>query len=361
MFTTSSNTASGHRLIRTGTFLGLLAGLVLAAQVAVAEPAKEDMDEMGVALDCNGLGRELVFAGLDWPSAQLHNHIAGEILQAGFGCEYTDIPGSTIPMVQGLARGDIDINMEIWFNTAPELYHEAAATGDILDLGLNMNASEMSFLVPRYVIEGDSERGIEPMAPDLKSVDDLPRYAQVFRDPEQPDKGRYYNCIIGWQCELTNNKKMVAYDLEAHFTNFRPGAAPALDASIGAAYEKGEAWLGYYWGPTTLLGLYDMVALEEPAWSQECWDGARGCAFRPSIVNVAVSKEFADSATAEMVEFLRAYEVDQMQVSAYLAYQGTTDAEWAEVARHFLMTEAAVWTAWVSDEVASRVQAMLNQ
>ena len=46
----------------------------------------------------------------------------------------------------------------------------AAADGTVLDLGLNMEASEMSFLVPRYVIEGDPERGIEPMAPDLKSV-----------------------------------------------------------------------------------------------------------------------------------------------------------------------------------------------
>ena len=333
--------------------VGALA-IALAAPFAVAEAAQEEGDA------CNGIARDLVFAGLDWPSAQLHNHIAGQILQAGFGCSYTDIPGSTIPMVQGLVRGDIDINMEIWFNTAPEIYHESAASGDVLDLGLNMEASEMSFLVPRYVIEGDPERGIEPMAPDLKSVSDLPKYAQLFQDPEQPDKGRYYNCIIGWQCELTNNKKMAAYGLDEHFTNFRPGAAPALDASMAAAYEKGEAWLGYYWGPTSLLGNYVMVPLEEPAWTQECWDGDRGCAFPPSIVNVAVSKVFADAATEEMIELLRGYEVDQMMVSAYLAHQSSTDAEWAEVAREFLRNESDVWTAWVSDEVASRVQAALD-
>ena len=331
--------------------------MALVAQVAAAEGVQE---ESAAGPDCNGIDRPLVFAGLDWGSAQLHNHVAGQILQEGFGCEYTDIPGSTIPMVQGLVRGDIDINMEIWFNTAPELFHEAAATGDVLDLGLNMHAAEMSFLVPRYVIEGDAERGIEPMAPDLKSVADLPMYAEVFKDPEQPDKGRYYNCIIGWQCELTNNKKMAAYGLEEHFTNFRPGAAPALDASIAGAYQKGEPWLGYYWGPTTMLGLYEMIPLEEPAWSQECWDGERGCAFRPSIVNVAVSKEFSEGASEEMVEFLTSYEMDQMLVSAYLAHQTTTDAEWADIARDFLRTEPDVWTAWVSDEVASRIQAALN-
>ena len=361
---TSRNLASGHRLTRTGAVLGLLVGLVLAAQLALAEPAKEDMAEMegmAAAADCNGIDRELVFAGLDWNSAQVHNYIAGMILQAGFGCEFTDIPGSTIPMVQGLVRGDIDINMEIWFNSAPDMYHGAAARGEVLDLGLNMSALELSFLVPRYVIEGDAERGIAAMAPDLKSVADLPGYAQVFQDPEQPAMGRFYNCIIGWQCELINNDKMATYGLDEHFTNFRPGTGVALSSSLAGAYGKGEAWLGYYWGPTWVLGKFDMVALEEPEYSKDCWvDGDRGCAFPPSIVNVAVSKDFADSASDEMIEFLRAYGMDQLLVSELLAYMDDNDAQAADAARHFLETRADVWNAWVSDEIAGRVQAALN-
>ena len=262
--------------------------------------------------------------------------------------------------MQGLVRGDIDITMEIWVATAPDFYHDAVAAGDVLDLGLNVRASEMSFLVPRYVIEGDPERGIEPMAPDLKSVMDLPRYAQVFQDPDQPDKGRYHNCPVAWACEMINTMKLAAYGIEEHFANFRPNGSSALEASIASAYQKGEAWLGYYWGPTPLLGLYDMVPLEEPEWTQECWDGDRGCAFRPVMVNVAVSKGFADRASEEMMAFLRSYGMDRMLVSAYLAHQSTTDAEWAEVARHFLATETDVWTAWVSEEVAGRVRAELN-
>ena len=255
-----------------------LIGIALVAPVAVAQEQ-----------DCNGLGREIVFAGLNWPSAQLQNQIAGMILQAGFGCEYTDIPGATIPMVQGLVRGDIDINMEIWFNTAPEMYFEAADAGDVLDLGMSMDgAGEFSFLVPRYVIEGDADRGIEAMAPDLKSIADLPRYVELFKDPEEPDKGRYYNCVIGWQCELINNDKMATYGLDEHFTNFKPGTGVALAASLIGAYEKGQPWLGYYWSPTWVLGTYDMVVLEEPAFSDDCWvDGDRGCAFPTSVLHVA--------------------------------------------------------------------------
>ena len=258
-------------------------------------------------------------------------------------------------------RGDIDINMEIWFNTAPEMYHEGAEAGDVLDLGLNMNAGEFAFLVPRYVIEGDADRGIAAMAPDLKSVDDLPMYASVFEDPEQPGMGRFYNCIIGWQCELINNDKMATYGLDEHFTNFRPGTSAALAASLSGAYEKGEAWLGYYWGPTWVLGTYDMVVLEEPAYSDDCWvEGDRGCTWPPSIVNVAVSKDFAEAASEEMVEFLRAYEMDQLLVSELLAYMRENDVEAIDAARYFLENRADIWTAWVSDDVAARVQDSLN-
>jgi ABC-type proline/glycine betaine transport system substrate-binding protein len=173
--------------------------------------------------------------------------------------------------------------------------------------------------------------------------------------------GRFYNCIIGWQCELINNDKMMTYGLDQHFTNFRPGTGAALSSSLAGAYEKGEAWLGYYWGPTWVLGSFDMVMLEEPEYADDCWvDGDRGCAFPPSIVNVAVSKEFAEMASDEMVEFLRAYEVDQLLVSQLLAYMRDNDAEAADAARNFLETRADLWTAWVSDEVAGRVQAALN-
>ena len=186
----------------------------------------------------------------------------------------------------------------------------------------------------------------------------MPRCSRI---PKSPARGRFYNCIIGWQCELINNDKMATYGLDEHFTNFRPGASAALAASLAGAYQKGEAWLGYYWGPTWVLGSYDMVMIEEPAYSDGCWvDGDRGCSFPPSIVNVAVSTAFADAASEEMVEFLRAYEVDQLLVSAMLAYMRDNETDAADAARYFLETQTDLWTAWVSEEVAGRVQASLN-
>jgi ABC-type proline/glycine betaine transport system substrate-binding protein len=172
--------------------------------------------------------------------------------------------------------------------------------------------------------------------------------------------GRFYNCIIGWQCELINNDKMATYGLDEHFTNFRPGTSAALASSLIGAYEKGEPWLGYYWSPTWVLGAYDMVVIKEPAYSDECWvDGDRGCAFPTSVLHVAVSKDFSEIASEEIIDFLDAYAITLRQLSPYLKMM-SEEVDTADAARRFLEAETDVWTAWVSDEVAGRVQAALN-
>ena len=322
-----------------------------------------DTKERSADADCNGIDRHIVIAGLDWDSVRLHNQIAGMIMEAGFGCDFTDtdVAGPTIPMAEALARGDVDIMMEIWTETAPDVYDEAVASGEVLDLGLNMRGVEHSFLVPRYVIEGDASRGIAPMAPHLVSVDDLASHARVFEDPEQPGKGRYHNCIVGWVCQLVNTDKLATYGLDEHLVDYRPQDAEALVASLARAYGMGEAWLGYYWGPTPVLGTFDMVVLDEPAYTDDCWmEGNYGCAFPPSIINIAVSKGFADIASAEMLQFLRDYELHQQVVSEMLAYMTEEETTPTAAARYFLKTRADLWTAWVPEEVAARVRASLE-
>ena len=68
-------------------------------------------------------------AALNQDVTRLDNDVAGTILQAGFGCRYTDVPGSTIPLAEALDRGDVDIAMEIRLETAPAVSLVAVAAG----------------------------------------------------------------------------------------------------------------------------------------------------------------------------------------------------------------------------------------
>jgi len=345
----------------TSRFKYLALCLVLAVAFVFSNAAAQ-------APDCGGYGDTIIFGEQDWDSAQVNNAIARFVLEEGFGCSTDIIPGSTVPMQQGLIRDDIDVLTEVWMDNPADFLPEALASGEIVDMGVIFDDGQQGFFVPRYVIEGDPERGIEPLAPDLVSVTDIAQYAELFQDPEQPDKGRFYNCIIGWVCEGINNAKLAAYGLDDDFTSFLPGTGVALSSSMEAAYLQGEPWFGYYWGPTWVLGKLDMVMLEEPEYTEECWneliekgvDAEQACAYPASVVNVGLSDKFADAADEDILAFFSNLELSSALVSRTLAYMEDNDTLPEEAARHFLETNANLWTPWLPAEVAERVQAALN-
>ncbi len=309
--------------------------------------------------------RPIMFGGLDWDSAAFHTAVAQQILSKGYGCKVDTVPGSTIPLINGLARGDVDVLMEIWSNNQPEAWTKAAAAGTVRENGINFPDAIQGWFVPRYVVEGD-----QAPAKGLKSVTDLPRYKAVFRDPEEPGKGRFYNCVAGWQCEVVNEKKLHAYGLVGDYTNFRPGTGAALSAAVESAVRRHQPILFYYWGPTWLLGKVgrDVVMLEEPPFDQAVWEAmsaekdpakvTKGTSYPVVKVVVGVNSAFADKAPG-IAHFLDAYETTGTIVSEALAQMQETGAKADEGARHFLKTREDIWTKWVPADVAARVKAGL--
>lgn len=307
----------------------------------------------------------VVFGGLDWDSAAFHTAVAQFILTKGYGCKVDQIPGSTIPLINGLARGDVHVLMEIWSNNQPEAWTKAAAAGQVRENGTNFPDAVQGWFVPRYVVEGD-----RAVAPGLRSVADLARHKAAFRDPEEPGKGRFYNCVAGWQCEVVNEKKLHAYGLTEHFTNFRPGTGAALAAAAESAVKRRQPILFYYWGPTWLLGKIggDVVMLEEPAFEQAAWDAmtaekdparvTRAVAYPVVKVVVGVNSAFADKAPG-IARFLDAYETTGALVSEALAFMQDSGGKAEDGARNFLKTRPEVWRAWVPADVAERVKAAL--
>jgi len=300
----------------------------------------------------------IVFGEGNWDSSQLHSRIAAFILENGYGYQSEFVPGDTIPLFAGLVSGDLDVEMEIWVENQQEAYDKAIAAGQVVDLGTNFPDSFQGWLVPTYVIKGDPARGIEPMAPDLKAIDDLPQYWELFKDPEVPTKGRFYNGVPGWESTGHNTQKLKTYGLDEYFTNFLPGSDAAMSASMVAAYGKGEPWLGYYWEPTWVLGKLDMTPIEELPFDQEIWEATRGCNFPTNKVNIAVNSSLPDRAP-EVVEFLRKYETTTAMVNEMLSYIQENEASTGEAAIYFLQEYESLWTSWVPSDVASKVKAAL--
>ncbi|HAV10709.1 MAG TPA: ABC transporter substrate-binding protein [Dehalococcoidia bacterium] len=303
--------------------------------------------------------KTIIFADAGWDSIQVHNRIAAFILEHGYGYKSDYVPGETIPLFAGLAKGDIDINMECWVENQQEAYDKAVAANEVIDLGSNFADNWQGFLVPTYMIKGDASRNIKATAPDLKSVSDLPEYWELFKDPENPSKGRFYSCIAGWECEKINETKFKAYGLDKNFAIFLPGSGAALAASMVSAYEKGAAWFGYYWAPTWILGKLDMTPIEEPAYDKKIWETTHACAYPAVNVNIIVNKKFAD-ANPMVTEFLSKYETTTDMANKALAYMQAQKADTGTAAKWFLKEDESTWTPWVASDIAAKIKKALQ-
>jgi len=254
--------------------------------------------------------------------------------------------------------------MEIWADNIQEAWQAALDDGSVKDLGANLPDGPQGWWVPTYMITGDPERGIEPMTPDLKSVSDLPKYWELFKDREVPDKGRFYNSPPGWICTGINEVKMNTYGLGDTFNVFSSGSDAALVTSMVTAYEKGEPWVGYYWEPTWVMGKLDMTMLEEPAYDEAAWtdENNRGCAYPPAQVLIGINSELETTAP-EIVEFLDNYSTTLAQNNDFLAYMNDYEGENSEqaAALYFLNTYPEVWKQWVPDDVAAKVDEALKE
>jgi len=288
----------------------------------------------------------IVFADMNWDSIQVHNRIAKHIIEDGLGYTTEFTQGSTINSVTALIQGDIDVVMESWTENIQELYDKGIESGSIIDLGNNFSDSAQGWYVPTYMIEGDKERGIEATAPNLEHVKDLPEYWELFKDPEDPKKGRIYIGVPGWKATEMSREKMEKYNLTETYNEFIPGSDAALAGSMIGAYKKGNPWLGYYWEPTWVMGKVDMTLLE-------------GSQFPPNQVNILVYKTLPDRAP-DVVEFFKNYETSSAINNEFLAVMADNELTTDEAAVWFLKNRQDVWTEWVSSEVEEKVKASLE-
>ncbi len=305
----------------------------------------------------------LVMADISWESVKVHNRIVGFIIEHGYGYpepEYTF--GETLPLLQGLARGDIDITMEVWRDNYEEPWNDVLKGGTVKNLGSIYPDSPQGWYVPTYMIKGDPKRGIEAVAPDLKSVTDLPRYWHLFKDAEVPTKGRFHNSPPGWAVTEINETKIKTYGLDKTFNIFSTGSDSALSASMVSAYEKGVPWVGYNWEPNWVMGQLDMTMLEEPVYDPAVWEdhSNRGCAFPAAKVLKAVHTDLETTAP-EVVELIAKYETTLAQNNDFLAYMSENNTGEEEAAIYFLKKYPDTWKSWLPEDVAQKVDKALEE
>ncbi|MFZ7103338.1 MAG: ABC transporter substrate-binding protein [Peptococcaceae bacterium] len=300
----------------------------------------------------------IVIAGSTWDSSQVNAQIASFIIKNGFSYKTDIILASSEVELQSIAKGDLDIRIENWTKSYGEEYFGPIEDGTVVEVAEILKENMQGLYVPTYVIKGDSDRGIEPFAPDLQEVADLEKYWELFKDPEDPSKGRIVGAPTTWSTDKILPVKIENYGLDEYYNYFRPGSGPALDSAIAAAVKKGEPVVAYYWEPTWLMGKYDMTLLAEPEYTEEKWNDNFNCAFPADKVTVTVHKSMLEDAP-EVVELLEKFEMTSSKMNEILAYMQDNEAESEDAAIWYLENNKDIWTKWVPEDVAGKVEAAL--
>ncbi|ALF59004.1 glycine betaine ABC transporter substrate-binding protein [Psychrobacter urativorans] len=298
------------------------------------------------------------FGALTWESGQFTTGVLKYIAEKGYGCQIEEVPGAGPALETALSQNDIQVIGEQWVGRSP-IMEQAIKDKKVMVIGDTLKGgATQGWYVPKYVIEDN---------PGLRRYQDLPKYAHLFKDPEDPKKSRFMNCPSGWACEVFNTRLLKNTGLGTTFNNVRPGTGAALDAEIASAFEQRKPLLFYYWQPTGLIAKYDFAPLEFPAYDDACWqdllkaDGSANCVsgFPVSPLGIAVSTPFISNNPEVSAAFKKVQFTPDALNGAILA-MSENKRSGDEQALEFLRDNPNVWQAWISDTAADKLAAALG-
>lgn len=292
-----------------------------------------------------------------WDSQKFHNAVAKLIVEHAFdGYELQYSTASSTMNWQSMVAGDVDLDIESWTDNVAT-YPQDKAEGKVADVGVLVPDSAQGFYVPRYVIKGDQEAGIEPLAPELVSVKDLKKYAHVFPDDETPGKGRIYGAIPGWMADEILYKKYELYGLSENYNYVRLGSEASLFSSLVSAYNLHKPWVGYCYEPTWVAGKLDLVRLQDNPYDEAGFQEG-GTEFPRQELKIVSSSGFAKKAP-ELLPFFEKYQTGSKLVSEALAYLDENKASHDEAAVWFLKNNDHLLDEWLPAKNAQKLRKYL--
>ncbi|TRL39876.1 ABC transporter substrate-binding protein [Rhizobium straminoryzae] len=310
------------------------------------------------AADCG----DVSIAEMNWASAGVAAHVDKLILEKGYGCNVTLVTGDTMPTFTSMnEKGQPDVAPELWVNAVRTALDKAISEGRLIQAApLLSDGGVEGWWIPKFLADAH---------PDIKTVQDALKHPELFPAPEDPSKGAVTNCPAGWNCQVsTANLYRALGAKKLGFDLVDTGSAAGLDGSIANAFENKKGWLGYYWAPTAILGKYDMVRLsfgvphDKAEWDKctaipDCAD-AKVNSYPVSDVFTVVTKDFAKKAGVAM-DYVKTRQWDNQTVGKVLAWMDGNQGTNEDGARYFLKTYPAMWTKWVSPQVADKIKASL--
>ena len=307
----------------------------------------------------SGKTTNIVLADDSWDSLMFHNALGKLVIENAYDNYKVSLSTASSAMVWlSLKNNDVDVHLETWSDLLPT-YEADIKDGSIINIGVVVEDSIQGIYVPRYVVEGDPSRGIAPMAPGLKRVEDIVKYPHIFPDDENPSMGRFYGSIPGWTADIYVYRRFERLGLEGKFNYVRLGSEAALFMSLVSAYNLGESWVGYCYEPTWIVGKLDLIRLEDVPYEPEGYEeGLTG--FSTQALYISCSSQFPKKAP-ELLEFLKKFRTGSTRLSEALSYIDDTKCSHDDAAVWMLKTNDYMIDEWLPAANAKKLRDYLSK
>ncbi len=296
---------------------------------------------------CQTDKNEITLGEADWDSSVFHNEVARYIIENGYGTKVNTVPADTAIMISALKVGNMDVSLEIWSDNITA-YDDDLANNKYEEVSINFADNEQGLYIPAY---------LQVEYPGLVSVTDLLDYAHLFPDPEGSSKSIIYGGPEGWSATTFLHAKMSLYGLDEIYNFKTIDSGATLSATLASAYAQEAPWVGYNWEPTWIMGLYDMVLLEDSEYDEA--DFATGKGAFPSVdVTVVVRNGFQED-FPEIYDFFSKYKTSSAITSEALLYMQENSVEADVAAIWFLNNYKDLWSQWVPEDIFNKINETL--
>lgn len=330
--------AAASRIMRSPSTVAVFLVAVLVLLACAAPPESEK--------------QPLVFGDLGWDSALLQNRIAQYLVEKGYGYPTVVVPGGTIDLFEAQRRGEVDVLMEIWIPNHLERWQEATWAGEIVTLGASLSKlTQSAFMIPAYLQEAH---------PELDNVADLgeERFRALFATGADGGSVRLISCPDGWACNEVNRAQIEGYGLSEHLEVVTPASESELHQGLFDAYGRGEAWLGYLDSVMAPSLKLDMVRLEEPAYTEECWVTTKACAYANTTLLITVLPDVLLE-TPEVAGMLQNWFLESDVYSSMALRRLDRSAGYGDTAIWWLENHDDIWRHWVTEDAANAIREAL--
>lgn len=273
-----------------------------------------------------------------WTASAINVEIAKQLIETELGNPVEIVViDENAAMFTGLADGTVDAVLELWPSGITADEQPFFDDGTVVDIGELGVVGQIGWFVPQYVIDEHPELATWEGFTD-------PALASLFATAETGELGRF----LATDPSYSQYDEAIVENLELPLQVIYSGSEPATIAELDARVAANEPVVMYWWTPTAAYAKYNLVEVELPAYSDECYadPAAIDCAY-PSDVLIKIASGLLEEKDPEVFAFLSNFQqTNEDQLSMLPAVE--IDGEDASViAAQWIADNEAVWSTWL--------------